>query len=83
LLDAGSHVWPVRLTLDYPEDHALISMIAREHGYMAPRQAIDELFVKNPQLHLINWFRNREWKEWQDNERSHRLRKTLSKHGGD
>ena len=68
LMDTGNFVWPQRLTLDYPEDFALLGMIARTLGYMAPRSAVDELFVKNPDLHRINWFRNAEWKERQAKE---------------
>lgn len=64
LMDAMSNYpWPQRLTVDYPEDYALVRMVERAvGGYMAPRAAVDELFVKNPQLYLVNWFRNDEWK---------------------
>jgi hypothetical protein len=62
LRDAGELPWPQRLTLDYPEDYALIRMIAAEIGYMAPRAAVDDLFLLNPDLHKINWFRNADWK---------------------
>jgi spore coat polysaccharide biosynthesis protein SpsF (cytidylyltransferase family) len=67
LLDTlPSYPWPQRLTLDYPEDYALIQAVERAvGGYMAPRAVVDELFVKNPQLHLVNWFRTDEWKERQ------------------
>jgi spore coat polysaccharide biosynthesis protein SpsF (cytidylyltransferase family) len=70
LLDLGDLPWPQRLTLDYPEDYALIRMIAAELGFMAPRPAVDDLFRRNPDLHKINWFRNAKWKARQCNEQS-------------
>jgi spore coat polysaccharide biosynthesis protein SpsF (cytidylyltransferase family) len=70
LRDAGELPWPQRLTLDYPEDYALIRMVAAELSYMAPRSAVDELFLLNPDLHKINWFRNREWKARQLSEQA-------------
>jgi len=70
LRDAGELPYPQRLTLDYPEDYALIRMIAAELGPLAPRAAVDAMFVRNPDLHKINWFRNAEWKARQDHERS-------------
>ena len=69
LRDAGELPWPQRVTLDYPEDYALIRMIAAELGYMAPRAAVDDLFLLNPDLHKMNWFRNREWKQRQLSEK--------------
>jgi len=66
-----NYPWPQRLTLDYPEDYHLILAVDRMvGGYMVPRRAVDELFVRNPQLHLINWFRNADWKEKQRDENS-------------
>ena len=66
----GLHPWPQRLTLDYWEDYHLITAVNRiVGGYMAPRQAVDELFTRNPDLHLINWFRTAEWKMRQQHER--------------
>jgi spore coat polysaccharide biosynthesis protein SpsF (cytidylyltransferase family) len=73
LRDAGDLPWPQRLTLDYSEDYALIRMVAAELGYMAPRSAVDELFLLNPDLHKINWFRNREWKDRQLSEKAAEL----------
>lgn len=65
-----NYPWPQRLTLDYEEDYHLILAINRMvGGYMAPRRAVDELFVKNPDLYKVNWFRNEEWKEHQNRER--------------
>lgn len=58
--------WPQRLTLDYIEDyHLLLAVNRMVGGYMAPRWVVDELFVKNPDLHKINWFRTEEWKSRQ------------------
>jgi spore coat polysaccharide biosynthesis protein SpsF (cytidylyltransferase family) len=62
--------WPQRLTLDYPEDyHLLLAVTRMVGGFMAPRSAVDELFVRNPDLHKINWFRTEEWKMRQLKER--------------
>lgn len=62
-LDFYNSPWPQRLTLDYEEDYHLLCAVNRMvGGYMAPRWAVDELFVKNPDLHKINWFRTEEWK---------------------
>ena len=70
LPDPARMVWPLRLTLDYPEDYHLILAVNRiVGGYMAPRCAVNECFIKNPDLHKINWFRNSEWKARQDSER--------------
>jgi spore coat polysaccharide biosynthesis protein SpsF (cytidylyltransferase family) len=64
-----NHPWPQRLTLDYTEDYHLISAVNRMvGGYMAPRRVVDELFIRNPDLHKVNWFRNAEWKERQIDE---------------
>ena len=63
LPDPAGHPWPQRLTLDYEEDYHLICAVNRMvGGYMAPRWAVDELFLRNPDLHKVNWFRNEEWK---------------------
>lgn len=72
LMDALELPWPQRLTLDYAEDYALIRMAADAiGGYMAPRSAVDRLFVDNPDLHKINWFRNAQWKQrLEDEQRS-------------
>lgn len=70
LQDSEGSPWPQRLTLDYWEDYYLISSVNRMvGGYMAPRWAVDELFIRNPDLHKINWFRNEEWKDRQRRER--------------
>ena len=83
LMDAGGHVWPQRLTVDYQEDYALAAMIARMlGGYMAPRQQVDELFIRNPALYQIYWFRNAEWKERQEHEHRERIREAVRQQSG-
>lgn len=70
LPDPATCVWPQRLTLDYEEDYQLLCAVNRMvGGYVAPRWAVDDLFVRNPDLHKINWFRNEEWKDKQFHER--------------
>lgn len=71
LPDPANCVWPQRLTLDYEEDYHLLCAVNRMvGGYMAPREAVDQLFERNPDLHKINWFRTEEWKDRQRHERS-------------
>jgi len=68
--NSNYHSWPQRLTLDYPEDyHLLLAVNRMVGGYMAPRSVVDDLFIRNPDLHKINWFRNEEWKARQINEK--------------
>ena len=52
----------VRLTLDYQEDYWLLETVRRIVGNLAPRQEVTQLFVRNPDLYKVNWFRNEEWK---------------------
>ena len=52
----------VRLTLDYEEDYWLLETVRRIVGNLADRKTIDQLFIDNPNLYQINWFRNEEWK---------------------
>ena len=47
----------LRLTLDYREDYYLLRLIYDELGGGASRNQINELFLNNPVLHKINWFR--------------------------
>ncbi len=54
-----------RLTLDYQEDYWLLESVRRIVGNLAARQEIDQLFIRNPDLYKINWFRNKEWKAGQ------------------
>lgn len=70
LLDSSKYPWPQRITVDYWEDYHLVCAVNRAvGGYMADRTEIDQLFVNNPQLHLVNWHRTEEWKERQLHER--------------
>lgn len=55
----------MRLTLDYEEDYWLLCSVLRVLGGMASREKVDELFYKNPDLHKVNWFREKEWKSGQ------------------
>ena len=59
------HPIRARLTLDYEEDYWLLQTVRRIVGNLAPRKDVDDLFLKNPDLYKINWFRNEEWKERQ------------------
>jgi|TARA_B110000261_G_C12991094_1_gene320312 spore coat polysaccharide biosynthesis protein SpsF len=52
----------LRLTLDYVEDYWLLESTRRLVGNLASREDIETLFLKNPDLYKINWFRNTEWK---------------------
>ena len=71
LPDPRMTIWPLRLTLDYDEDYHLLSTVNRAvGGYMAPWKAIEDLFIRNPDLHKINWHRNSEWKARQYAERN-------------
>ncbi len=55
----------LRLTLDYEEDYWLLETVRRILGNLASRESINKLFLDNPDLHQINWFRNEEWKAGQ------------------
>ena len=59
----------LRLTLDYKEDYWLLESVRRLVGNLASRKDIDALFLKNPDLYKINWFRNIEWKLAQDSKK--------------
>jgi spore coat polysaccharide biosynthesis protein SpsF (cytidylyltransferase family) len=84
LLDQEQYPWPQRLTLDYPEDYFLLAAVNRAvGGYMADRKQVDELFVKNPQLHLVNWHLTEQWKERQLHESRFRIREKVCLETGD
>lgn len=55
----------LRLTLDYEEDYWLLESVRRIVGNLAARNVIDQLFMANPDLYKVNWFRNDEWKSAQ------------------
>ncbi|PCJ22113.1 MAG: hypothetical protein COB04_01285 [Gammaproteobacteria bacterium] len=56
-----------RLTLDYEEDYWLLKSVLNILGTQSGRAMVDELFERNPDLYLVNWFRNTEWKARQLN----------------
>lgn len=56
----------IRLTLDYEEDYWILLTVRRILGAKATRREIEDLFLRNPDLHKINWFRNEEWKKIQE-----------------
>ena len=56
----------VRLTLDYEEDYWMLLTVLRILGPQATRVEIEDLFLRNPELHKVNWFRNEEWKKGQE-----------------
>jgi spore coat polysaccharide biosynthesis protein SpsF len=58
-------VTKIRLTLDYEEDYWMLLTVLRILGPTAIRSDIEGLFLKNPDLHKINWFRNDQWKQAQ------------------
>ncbi len=63
LPEEGVNPMPLRLTLDYEEDYWLLHSVHRIVGSLASRKEVEELFHRNPDLYLINWFRNKEWRQ--------------------
>ena len=51
------------MTLDFKEDYLLLRAVKNILGDNLSREHIDKLFINNPDLHKINWFRNKEWKQ--------------------
>ncbi len=51
----------VRLTLDYKEDYWFLESVRILVGNLAPREEVNLLLLRNPDLYKINWFRNEEW----------------------
>lgn len=65
----------IRLTLDYSEDYWMLLTVLRILGSNATRAEIEDLFIRNPDLHKINWFRNEEFRRKQrEKEREIRTR---------
>ena len=62
----GVRTGTIRLTLDYEEDYWMLLTVLHVLGPRATRTEIEDLFIRNPDLHRINWFRNEEWKKIQD-----------------
>src|SRR5262249_20200360 len=56
----------VRLTLDYAEDYWLLEFVRRIVGNMAHRREGDALCTRHPDLYLVNWLRNEQWKAAQE-----------------
>ena len=65
LPDSSHQISGIRLTLDYEEDYWLLASIARILGNNASRESVDQLFLENPDLAKVNFFRNDEWKHAQ------------------
>ena len=56
----------LRLTLDYQEDYWLLESVRKIIGNYSTREELNHLFENNPDLYLINYFRNQEWKSAQE-----------------
>ena len=65
LPEVQSLPFKVRLTLDYEEDYWLLESVRRILGNLASRTEVNQLFLSNPDLYLVNFFRNKEWKSAQ------------------
>ena len=65
LPETRKNISNMRLTLDYEEDYWLLESVRRMVGNLASRDKVDRLFLLNPDLYKINWFRNDEWKAGQ------------------
>lgn len=65
LPEGESLPFKARLTLDYEEDYWLLVSVRRILGNLASRTEVNKLFLRNPDLHLVNFFRNQEWKSAQ------------------
>jgi spore coat polysaccharide biosynthesis protein SpsF (cytidylyltransferase family) len=59
------HQNEIRLTLDYYEDYLLIQVLHKLIGSFENRRAIDEIFVRNPDLFRINSNMSEVWKSRQ------------------
>jgi spore coat polysaccharide biosynthesis protein SpsF (cytidylyltransferase family) len=55
----------MRLTLDYKEDYWLLESVRRILGNLASRDEVNQLFLSNPDMYKVNWFRNKEWQSVQ------------------
>ena len=55
----------IRLTLDYKEDYWLLESVRRVLGNLADRDQVDKLFLSNPDMYKINWFKNEAWQAGQ------------------
>lgn len=64
--DASPVEQGLRLTLDYAEDYWLLRTVMRILGPSCRRRDIVSLFERNPQMRLVNEFRNAEWRSGQE-----------------
>lgn len=55
----------IRLTLDYEEDYWMLRTVLQILGPNADRFQIEDLFLRNPDLYKMNWFRNEQWAQGQ------------------
>jgi spore coat polysaccharide biosynthesis protein SpsF len=62
LPESDNQISGIRLTLDYEEDYWLLASIARMLTNSASREEVNQLFLNNPDLAKVNFFRNDEWK---------------------
>lgn len=65
LPETCENISTMRLTLDYKEDYWLLCSILRILGNLTDRDQVDKLFLSNPDLYKVNWFREKEWKDGQ------------------
>jgi spore coat polysaccharide biosynthesis protein SpsF len=65
LPETRKNISNMRLTLDYEEDYWLLESTRRILGNLASRDEVDQLFLSNPDMYKINWFKNEEWKAGQ------------------
>ena len=63
------NITKMRLTLDYEEDYWLLESVRRILGNLASRDEVEKLFLSNPDMYKINWFRNEEWQLAQVNKK--------------
>jgi len=65
LPETRKNITKMRLTLDYEEDYWLLASVCRLLGNLTSRDEVDKLFLSNPDMYKINWFKNEEWKAGQ------------------
>ena len=65
LSETRKNITKMRLTLDYEEDYWLLASVCRILGNLTSRDEVDQLFLSNPDMYKINWFRNEEWQSAQ------------------
>jgi len=61
LPETRKNITKIRLTLDYEEDYWLLESVRRILGNPVSRDKVEQLFLSNPDMYKINWFRNEEW----------------------